>query len=231
MSFIGRDKCTWILEFTCVRGSKSRLTNCKLLKNNESKCVAPFWAEAFPGNSRQYTLPDTSPANHRAVRIIVNRWLPNIYKIATCSVRPNWCHRARTEMLIIWLSGVYIYVLCAVICQFSETHIPSDMKVAEDQQRPFVWKQAQDVPDGTFRVFIPVHHQRNSSLGFLSAQAFFKAVLTRKFITEPIERAPSGQSETHLIQEMHRDLSTLRRLPAGIAPTGQAFAQTPQPVH
>ena len=49
MSFIGRDKCTWILEFTCARGSKSRLTNCKLLKNNESKCVAPFWAEAFPG--------------------------------------------------------------------------------------------------------------------------------------------------------------------------------------
>ena len=87
------------------------------------------------------------------------------------------------------------------------------------------------MPDGTFRVFIPVHHQRKSSLGFLSAQAFFKAALTRKFITEPIERAPSGQSETHLIQEMHRDLSTLRRLPAGIAPTGQAFAQTPQPVH
>ena len=73
-------------------------------------------------------------------------------------------------------------------CQFSETHIPSDMKVTEDQQRPFVWKQAQDVSDGTFRVFIPVHHQRNSSLAFLSAQAFFKAALTRKFITEPIDR-------------------------------------------
>ena len=37
MSFIGRDKCTSILEITCARGSKSRLTNCKLLKNNESK--------------------------------------------------------------------------------------------------------------------------------------------------------------------------------------------------
>ena len=52
-----------------------------------------------------------------------------------------------------------------------------------------------------------------------------------KFITLPMERAPAGQRETHLIQEMQRDLFTPLRLSAGIAPTGQDSAQIPQPVH
>ena len=56
-----------------------------------------------------------APANHRATRKIVNYWLSRRCKNATCSVRPNWCHRARVKMLIIWVSSMYICVLRAVI--------------------------------------------------------------------------------------------------------------------
>ena len=57
-----------------------------------------------------------SRENHRATREIVSRWLSMWWENATCSVVSIWCHRAGVKKLIIWVSGRYFFVLCAVIC-------------------------------------------------------------------------------------------------------------------
>lgn len=73
--------------------------------------------------------------------------------------------------------------------------------------------------------------QRKSSLGFGSVQTAFIFLDAIFSINELTVRAFWGQIWTHLMQEIHRFSVVFFGLFRGIAPTGQAFAQSPQRVH
>ena len=72
---------------------------------------------------------------------------------------------------------------------------------------------------------------RNSSLPFLSLQAFLSASAAAETIALFTFRADSGHFTTQRIQEIHFLPSAVLRLLGSIAWAGQLFAQRPQPIH